>query len=86
VLAEPGAARVEQILTGRLDGRQQFVGDDDEWVVVLEGSARLEVGGVAHDLRAGDWVLIPAGEAHVLHDAAPGTSWLAVHAPSRPRA
>ena len=47
--------------------------------------ARLEVGGVAHELGAGDWILIPAGEPHVLHDAAPGTSWLAVHAPHRPR-
>lgn len=83
VLATPGGARVDLILTGRLAGPQRFVGDADEWVVVLDGSARLEAGGVVHDLSAGDWVLIPAGEPHVLRDAEPGTRWLAVHAPPR---
>jgi mannose-6-phosphate isomerase-like protein (cupin superfamily) len=83
VVATPGGARVELILTGRLAGPQRFTGDGDEWVVVLDGSARIEAGGDVHDLVAGDWVLIPAGEPHVLHDAAPGTRWLAVHAPPR---
>jgi cupin 2 domain-containing protein len=81
VLAHLGRARIEQILSGRLEGPQRFVGDDDEWVVVLAGAARLEVGGVACALEAGDWVLIPAGSPHVLHETAPGTLWLAVHAP-----
>jgi mannose-6-phosphate isomerase-like protein (cupin superfamily) len=81
VLATPGGARIEQILTGRLAGPARFVGDEDEWVVVLSGSARIEAGGEVHDLAAGDWVLIPAGETHVLADAQPGTVWLAVHAP-----
>ncbi len=83
-VAEPGDARVEQILTGALDGAQRFAGaDEDEWVVVLGGAARLEVAAEVHALEAGDWVLIPAGTPHVLHDAAPGTVWLAVHAPVR---
>lgn len=81
LLARPGAARVEQILTGRLAGPRRFVGDADEWVVVLHGAARLEAGGRVHDLVAGDWMLIPAGEPHVLLEAEPGTAWLAVHAP-----
>ncbi len=86
VLAEPGAARVEQILTGALAGPQRFVGDVDEWVVLLSGSARLEAGGAVHALAAGDWVMIPAGEPHVLLDAEPGTVWLAVHGPQPPAA
>lgn len=83
LLAAPGDARVEEILTGALEGPQAFPGaDDDEWVVVLGGSARLEVAGEVHALGPGDWVLIPAGTPHVLHEAAPGTVWLAVHAPA----
>jgi mannose-6-phosphate isomerase-like protein (cupin superfamily) len=85
VLARPGAARVEQILTGRLAGPQPFVGEQDEWVVVLAGSAVLEAAGAAHAVEAGDWLLIPAGEPHVLVEAAPGTVWLAVHAPPAAR-
>ncbi len=82
VIADLGRVRVEQILSGRLEGPQPFVGDDDEWVVVVAGAARLELGGVVHRLEAGDWVLIPAGEPHVLHETAPETLWLAVHAPA----
>jgi mannose-6-phosphate isomerase-like protein (cupin superfamily) len=81
VLAHLGHTRIEQILSGELEDPQRFVGDDDEWVVVLAGTARLELGGVSRALEAGDWVLIPAGSPHVLHETAPGTLWLAVHAP-----
>lgn len=78
--------RVEQILSGRLTAPEGFCQDTDEWVVVLDGSARLEVGGVVHELGAGDWILLPAGLPHVLRDTEPGTRWLAVHAPSADRA
>ena len=40
--------------------------------------AVLEVDGVARDLSAGDWWLLPAGTPHRLVSAEPGTSWLAV--------
>ena len=81
VVADLGAVRVEHIASGELDGPERFVGDDDEWVVVLAGSAHLEVDGTDHHLGAGDWILLPAGTEHVLHETTPGTTWLAVHAP-----
>jgi mannose-6-phosphate isomerase-like protein (cupin superfamily) len=80
VVAHLGAARIEHILSGRLAAPERFVGEADEWVLVLAGGARLEVGGAVHDLSPGDWVLLPAGVSHVLHETRPGTSWLAVHA------
>ncbi len=81
VLAHLGRTRIEQILSGAPEGPRSFIGEDDEWVVVLAGAARLELGGVASAMEAGDWVLIPAGSPHVLHETAPGTLWLAVHVP-----
>jgi cupin 2 domain-containing protein len=81
VVAEVGGVRIEQILSGRLPEPATFVGRDHEWVVVLDGSARLELGGRTHRLGPGEWVLIPAGEPHVLHETTPGTRWLAVHVP-----
>ncbi len=81
VVARLGPARIEQILSGELDSPRRFVGEGDEWVVVLDGAARLEIGEAVHALGPGDWVLIPAGVPHVLHETAPGTRWLAVHAP-----
>ena len=51
----------------------------DEWVVVLEGTATLDVDGAEVTLEAGEWVLIGALAKHrVLHTLA-GTRWLAVH-------
>ena len=69
---------VEQILSGRLDAPHDYDQDHDEWVIVLEGHATLEVDGATHDLSAGDWWLLPAHTPHRLVRTEPGTSWLAV--------
>ena len=56
--------------------------DDNEWVMVLRGAARLEFEGreEALDLRAGDYVNIPAGVRHRVDWTTPEepTLWLAV--------
>ena len=72
-------AVVEEILSGRLDGPVDYVQDQDEWVVVLEGGAVLDVGDEHLDLGPGDWVLLPAAVPHRLVETSPGTRWLAVH-------
>jgi cupin 2 domain-containing protein len=82
VLARGSAFTVEQILSGRLDAPQDYVQDHEEWVVVLAGGAMLEVDGVARELGAGDWCLLPAGTPHRLLRTEPGTSWLAVRSTS----
>jgi cupin 2 domain-containing protein len=78
VLAEGAGFRVERILSGALDAPQHYVQDHDEWVVVLAGTAQLEVDGVVHELAAGDWWWLPAGTPHTLVRTEPATSWLAV--------
>ena len=81
-LARGTGFTVEQILSGRLAAPQLYEQEHDEWVVVLEGGAVLEVDGAAHDLVAGDWWLLPAGTPHRLVHTEPGTSWLAVRSTS----
>jgi hypothetical protein len=82
-LAALGGVRVEHIVSSASPDPGEQVQSWDEWVVVLRGSAELAVtlGGVAESrtLRAGDWVLIPAGTPHRVVRCAPGTHWLAVH-------
>jgi mannose-6-phosphate isomerase-like protein (cupin superfamily) len=78
LLAEVGGVAVEQILSGRLDGPVDDVADVDEWVLVVEGRAVLEVAGDHLELRAGDWLLLPARTPHRLLSTEPGTSWLTV--------
>jgi cupin 2 domain-containing protein len=77
-LARATGFAVEQILSGELAAPHHYEQDHDEWVVVLVGGATLDVDGVAYELGAGDWWLLPAGTRHTLVRTQPGTSWLAV--------
>ena len=79
-LAELGPVVVDQILSGRLDGPVDYRQDTDEWVLVLDGGATLEVGGRRMHLEPGHWVLLPAGTPHCLVETQPGTNWLTVTA------
>jgi quercetin dioxygenase-like cupin family protein len=77
------AFTVEQILSGTLPGPVSYDQAHDEWVLVLEGRARLLVEDTELELQAGEWLLLPAGCPHTLLETEPGTNWLALHA--RPR-
>jgi len=78
-LAELPGATVEQILSGVLPEPVSFEQAHDEWVVVLEGGARMLVDGDELELGPGEWLLLPAGCPHTVLETRPGTSWLAVH-------
>ena len=78
-LVELPALTVEQILSGVLPEPVSFEQDHDEWVLVLEGRARLLVEETELELEAGEWLLLPAGCPHTVLETRPGTSWLAVH-------
>ncbi|HUJ92894.1 MAG TPA: cupin domain-containing protein [Gaiellaceae bacterium] len=78
-LVELPAVTVEQILSGALPEPVSFEQAHDEWVVVLEGGARMLVDGDELELGPGEWLLLPAGCPHTVLETQPGTSWLAVH-------
>jgi cupin 2 domain-containing protein len=84
-LCEQPGTRIERIVsTGQAtpDG-QWYDQDNDEWVLVVQGSARLRIDGEAKDreLGEGDYVFLPA---HCRHRVAwtrsePPTVWLAIY-------
>lgn len=82
-IAVVGSLAIEQILSGEVDP-VDYLQDRDEWVVVLDGSAVLEVDGERHELVRGDWIFLPAGTPHRLVSTEAGTNWLAVHIPAPP--
>ena len=57
--------------------------DDDEWVVVIEGEAELQIEGESspRPMQPGDWILLPAHCRHRVVRTAEGrpTIWLALH-------
>jgi mannose-6-phosphate isomerase-like protein (cupin superfamily) len=79
VTTRNGGARVEQILSGRVDTPVDYLEPSAEWVAVLAGGATVEVAGEPVDLAPGDWVLLPADVPHRLTRVDAGTSWLAFH-------
>jgi len=52
---------------------------EDEWVIVLEGSATLECNNKIIVLNKGDSLFIPAKTAHTVLQTKDGTVWLTVH-------
>ena len=84
LIATTGAKLVRIVSTGQAtpDG-QWHDQDDNEWVVVLRGSAGLRIDG-EDDVRmmsAGDCVNLPAGLRHRVEwtDSNEPTVWLALH-------
>lgn len=80
VLTRLGGAVVEYIVSGTISSPVDYDQAHDEWVMVLEGAAVLEVDDERVELGSGDWVLLPAHVPHRLVDTQPGTRWLALHA------
>lgn len=79
-----GPVRVERIVSNGQASPPGFWYDsaDDEWVLVVSGSAAVEIDdGTVHTMGAGDWLHLPAHCRHRVAwtDATQSTVWLAVH-------
>jgi cupin 2 domain-containing protein len=84
-LVEAGAVRIERIVSTGQASPPGFWYDQPwtEWVLLLTGAAGLlfEDEPTLRELKAGDYLLIPAGQRHRVEwtDATQPTVWLAVH-------
>lgn len=82
LLTGPGELLVERIVShGQTTAPGQWYDQDrDEWVMVLEGRARLSLaGGREATLEAGDWLWLPKHCRHRVEYASSPCVWLAVH-------
>jgi len=70
---------IEEIVSSATPDSFEYRQTQDEWVVVLEGAATLDVDGTEVTLAAGEWVLIPADTRHRVLATEAATRWLAVH-------
>ena len=82
-LLSHGPVRIERIVsTGQTAPETGwFDQEEDEWVCLLEGNARLEIEGEGErGLVRGDWLFLPAHCRHrvTYTQAAPPTVWVAV--------
>lgn len=56
-----------------------YIQDEDEFVIVLEGSAKLRIGNDIKILQKGEFLYIPAKMPHEVLETQNGTLWLAIH-------
>lgn len=80
-LLHQGNTKIERIVSSPHPDDIFHCQSHDEWVVLLQGEAELEVAGKQAKLGPGDHLCIPAGTAHrVLSTSSdPCCIWLAVH-------
>lgn len=82
ILLEADNLRIERIVSHGHASPEGFWYDQDqhEWVIVLQGAARLSSDGEAIELKPGDCINIPAHQKHRVEWTTPDepTVWLAV--------
>jgi cupin 2 domain-containing protein len=73
--------RIERILSSAQPNDTAWDQAQDEWVILLEGSATLDIDGQVVHLGRGDHVFLPARTPHrvLSTDPQPRCLWLAVH-------
>jgi cupin 2 domain-containing protein len=81
-LLEADNLRIERIVSQGHASPPGFWYDQDqhEWVIVLQGSARLSMEGIVRELQPGDFINIPAHIKHRVEWTTPDepTVWLAL--------
>lgn len=82
ILLEADHVRIERIVSYGHASPEGFWYDQDkhEWVVVLQGEARLSLEGTVKHMKPGDYLNIPAHQKHRVEWTTPSgpTVWLAV--------
>jgi cupin 2 domain-containing protein len=78
-LLEHKNIKIVRIVSSDTLESELYCQDEDEWVVVIEGSATIEIEKQTQPLHKGDSLFIPANTAHRVLQTQHGTIWLAVH-------
>jgi len=80
-LVEKSGVRIERIVSHSHSSPKDFWYDQDgdEWVMILRGSATLELAGELLEMMAGDYLTIPRHLKHRVARTSEETIWLAVH-------
>ncbi|MDQ7984857.1 cupin domain-containing protein [Pseudomonas sp. G34] len=71
--------QIERILSSSRIESVDYVQEQDEWVLLARGEARMTVAGEALELTAGDHLFLPAGTPHRVERTSDGALWLAIH-------
>ena len=78
-LLEKKNVTIKKIVSNTLQTPQEFLQSEDEFVVVLQGCAKITMEGTTYKLKKGDTLYIPANTPHVLEKTKKVVVWLAIY-------
>ena len=78
-LLEHKNIKVELINSNFIENGEIYIQEQDEWVIILQGKAILEIEKIPHTLKSGDYLFIPAKTEHRVLFTNEKTLWLAIH-------
>lgn len=79
VLLRHKGLTIERIVSSSRIAYERYVQTQDEWVLLLQGDATLDVNGRKVALTSGDHLFLPAQTPHTVLQVSDGALWLAVH-------
>lgn len=71
--------KIVRIVSSDELGEKEYIQEEDEWVLLLEGEAKLLLNRKEVTLKKGDSLFIPALIPHQVLSAQMGTLWIALH-------
>jgi len=78
-LLEHKNIKINRIVSSSNVKQVEYIQDEDEWLVLLEGEATLLMGNEEKVLTKGETLFIPAKIPHKVLNTSSGTVWLTVH-------
>lgn len=70
---------IKRIISSSKIDKEVMIQNEDEWFIVISGSASVMIGDKKIDLEAGDYCFVEKNRPHSLCAVEEGTIWLAVH-------
>lgn len=71
--------KINRIVSSDNHEEKEYIQDEDEWLVLLEGGVTLLVNNDEKVLKKGDTLFIAAKVPHTVLDTSHGAVWLTVH-------
>ncbi len=79
VLLQHNNLVIERICSSADIDPNHYLQPQDEWVLLVQGAAELDVAGSSQSLQPGDYLFIPANTPHSVKKVSAGTLWLVAH-------
>jgi cupin 2 domain-containing protein len=78
-LFQKGAVVIERIVSSGEQPVGRYCQTEDEWVMLVRGTATLRIEDTTVQLKEGDYVTLPAKVPHEVLETSTNALWLAVH-------